>query len=95
MTATADAALVGVLELPRHVAAAEEDLGPDAAGAQLRRHRLVAGHAVAVHHRDHHRPGSSALSRPFSPSAASSRSTPIEMPVAGTASPVKRLTRSS
>ena len=38
------APLVGILQLPRHVAAAEEHLGAQPAGAQLRRHRLVAGH---------------------------------------------------
>ena len=90
------AALVGILELPRHAAAAEEHLGPQPAGPQLRRHRLVAGHlARGPSPSPRPAPARPQLSRPFSPSAASSRSTPIETPVAGTASPVNRRTRPS
>ena len=88
---------VGIFQLPRHVAAAEEHLGPDAGPAQLGAHRLVAGHLVAIHREDHDRPGRilRRRARPMAVSAASSRSTPMEMPVAGTVSPVNRLTRSS
>ena len=40
-------------------------------------------------------PGAGAASPRLARSAASSRSTPIDTPVAGTSCPVKRLTRSS
>ena len=90
-------ALVGVFELIAEVARiAEIKLGADFCGAQLRDHVLIVGEAILVEHGDDHRAGlgfAVALAEVLS--AAASRDTPMENPVAGTGSPRKRETRPS
>ena len=87
---------VGIFELGAHAGFAEIELGGDAGIAERRDHALVVAEAGAVHDGDDHRAGASRVSiLPSAVSAACSRDTPIEKPVAGTSSFMKRPTRPS
>ena len=90
-------ALVGIFELRPHAALPEIELGANAAGAQLADHGLIARKLIAIEHQHDDRPDMRlvAASSPRISSAAASRDTPIDTPVAGTFLPRKRSTRLS
>ncbi len=89
-------AAVGVFHLRPHAGGPEVDLGGDARGAQFAGDREIVAHPLLVEDQHHTGPRTSAArSRPAAFSAAASRVTPKEKPVAGVRSPVNRATRSS
>ena len=101
ITAHAAQALIGVFELRIHSAVAEIEFGRDPGGAQARDEALVVRHRrrVAVERQHHDRPRrmrrQPTIGLLIARSAAKSRETPIEKPVAGTGSARKRATRPS
>ena len=82
-------AAVGIFHLRLHAGIAEIELGRECRRCAARLdHRLVVADAVAVHDQHDHRPVGLAgsVSLPSAASAACSRDTPMEKPVAGTSS---------
>ena len=82
---------VGVFHLCLQAALAEIKLGADAGAPQLLHHGLIVGDAVAIEHEhDDRASAGTLLNLPRRWRPKRSRETPMETPVAGTFSPVKR-----